>query len=1209
MRILQLAFENINSLRGKSFIDFEASPIGTDGLFAITGETGVGKTTVLDAITLALFGATPRNGSAEDLMSWGTHEIVSDIVFAANGRKYYAHYEAKRAHKKATGKVQQATWEFGEHISKEVRHPKANGISNVKVLEKEIGMSFGQFRQSVLLPQGEFDAFLRAKMKERSDLLERATGTEIYGRISTACAERTKDEAGKVKLLEATLSGVILLTDEEAAQQVADYKVIESDIVTEEKLLAEAAAQVEILDRWEKAQGILHDINNQLVELTAEKLAFQADENLLLDHQKAAPLQADLRSLEEAENQLKTNLVALKACKSDLEKTVNDLGIANATAAETAAVATSITIEIAATRPIWNEVRELDTKLIEQKKQYQIKAAEANQTAAAQRAVAQKLAEIEATLATTANQLTDTKTWLAERSYWQNIEGDAVAIKTQLNEIDGLLAGGKVDQKTLEDVEFALATLYSESAKAQSVSKNHDEQQSKLLGALKKKNISATNLAEHLSELTKRERDERERANQLRTCVSLQESYFGAQNDLFEQQNEVSNWLAARVENERNLTEVATELAHCQQVLATREAMFQQQQYLEWIAKSRNTLQNGEPCLVCGATEHPHAHLTSDEIVAQTRQDFELAKTELVQKEKQHQSLATDLKVADGKLQSANVALEKAQASANQRSRKLAEAAENLAPEHAKLVFTDNLERFVSDAENTANITHADLVDLSKVRDELNTLQQNRIEADQKKQQIDADIRLKNQEKEGAQSRQEDRRNAFESRKTDIEKLLSAYLIEGYDRKEHSSLRQLIDRMLGEWRENTVQLNALERTKNSLEADQKNLRDSIVDRQKMFAEQEFAAIELQKSIAELAQIRHQKLGEQQPELLEQQAEIKRAAAAAAQLQAQQQLQQLQLREREYTTAIQGLDKNITDGQLRAAHLTKMLFEMAALAGFADIAQAAQALLPVGEADRITVHQKVLENKQISLDTTRKSVQNEIESLSQQLPDNRALSTAKQQLATQIALQQTRRDDLAARRERIKQHEKTREQHSKILAQIAEQRREHERWADLDALIGKGDKFRKFAQSLTLDQLIRCANRHLAQLSGRYFLQLDPDKSQDLGLCILDTYQADNLRSTNTLSGGETFLVSLALALGLSDLMGVTANIQSLFIDEGFGTLDEQTLDSAISTLENLRSQGKTIGIISHVRELKERISTRIVITRSSNGISRLTVEP
>jgi exonuclease SbcC len=173
----------------------------------------------------------------------------------------------------------------------------------------------------------------------------------------------------------------------------------------------------------------------------------------------------------------------------------------------------------------------------------------------------------------------------------------------------------------------------------------------------------------------------------------------------------------------------------------------------------------------------------------------------------------------------------------------------------------------------------------------------------------------------------------------------------------------------------------------------------------------------------------------------------------------------------------------------------------------------------------------------------------------------------------------------------------------LVEQIAHQSVECARWEKLDSLIGSsnGQKFRNFAQGLTLQQLVYVANTHLQHLYNRYYIR--KKDVEELELDIVDTYQADNVRSLHTLSGGEGFLVSLALALGLSDLAGKETNIASLFIDEGFGTLDDQALDMAINTLENLQSRGKTIGIISHVKELKERIGTQVRIVKKGGGVS------
>jgi len=163
------------------------------------------------------------------------------------------------------------------------------------------------------------------------------------------------------------------------------------------------------------------------------------------------------------------------------------------------------------------------------------------------------------------------------------------------------------------------------------------------------------------------------------------------------------------------------------------------------------------------------------------------------------------------------------------------------------------------------------------------------------------------------------------------------------------------------------------------------------------------------------------------------------------------------------------------------------------------------------------------------------------------------------------------------------------------------------WTKLNELIGsaKGDKFKKFAQGITLDQLIYLANKHLKILSTRY--TLTRNTQEILELEIVDGYQGDVVRPIATLSGGESFIVSLALALGLSELASQRTSIDSLFLDEGFGTLDAQSLEMALNALNLLQTEGKMVGVISHVEALKERIPLQIRVIPRGDGTSYVEV--
>ena len=224
-----------------------------------------------------------------------------------------------------------------------------------------------------------------------------------------------------------------------------------------------------------------------------------------------------------------------------------------------------------------------------------------------------------------------------------------------------------------------------------------------------------------------------------------------------------------------------------------------------------------------------------------------------------------------------------------------------------------------------------------------------------------------------------------------------------------------------------------------------------------------------------------------------------------------------------------------------------------------------------------------------------------------LPDREALDARR--IQTDHELTEANKQ-IGALRLRVQQDDERR-------AAVAEQRErlaglsaEADRWATMSRLIGSADgkKFRSYAQAITLQRLITVGNDHLTTISPRYRMEYVPPAggaNENLEIAVIDTYQDDNRRTVSTLSGGETFLISLALALGLSDLASGKNLIQSLFIDEGFGTLDGKTLDKAMTTLEQLRDQGKTIGLISHVASLRERIQCQIRLVPVGDGFSRI----
>jgi exonuclease SbcC len=270
-----------------------------------------------------------------------------------------------------------------------------------------------------------------------------------------------------------------------------------------------------------------------------------------------------------------------------------------------------------------------------------------------------------------------------------------------------------------------------------------------------------------------------------------------------------------------------------------------------------------------------------------------------------------------------------------------------------------------------------------------------------------------------------------------------------------------------------------------------------------------------------------------------------------------------------------------------------------------------AVLPEAEASSLEIRRKKLEEESIKANGLLNAAREQIQKLvARKVPEGDDAASCK-----------TKHGELTGKRDEAQQQqvgkvnarandEENRKRLSRQQDELERETKELAVWQKLRVLIGShdGSKFSRYAQGLTLGVLLSHANRHLRSLNDRYRIcQQSGSDADPLDLDIEDLHQASARRPVQSLSGGEGFLASLALALGLSDLAGRKVRIDSLFIDEGFGSLDLDTLDTALAALDTLRQDRKTIGIISHVPLLKERISAQIVVKKLAQGESQITI--
>lgn len=275
-------------------------------------------------------------------------------------------------------------------------------------------------------------------------------------------------------------------------------------------------------------------------------------------------------------------------------------------------------------------------------------------------------------------------------------------------------------------------------------------------------------------------------------------------------------------------------------------------------------------------------------------------------------------------------------------------------------------------------------------------------------------------------------------------------------------------------------------------------------------------------------------------------------------------------------------------------------------GFENEANFIGCRLPKEIRDNLLKQASTLDTKQTELITRKKDREERLVIEEAKKLTLLQIDELRDQQQSTNNLLSTIREEIVTKRNKLADNAAARTRAGQKMLLIEQQKKECQKWDALHDLIGSfdGKKYRNFAQGLTFEIMISHANRQLMKLTDRYLLIRD--QNQPLDLNVIDNYQAGEERTTKNLSGGESFIVSLALALGLSKMASKNVRVDSLFLDEGFGSLDEDALEIALETLSGLRQDGKLIGVISHVPALKERISTKIMVEKMSGGKSRIT---
>ncbi|PMQ10641.1 Nuclease SbcCD subunit C [Pseudomonas sp. AD21] len=1213
MKILAIRLKNLASLAGPFEIDFTAEPLASAGLFAITGPTGAGKSTLLDALCLALFGAVPRlnntgrdakvpdadgeiaTGDPRTLLRRGTGEGYAEVDFVGvDGRRYRARWEANRAREKAGGKLQ-ASRQSLRDIDQDQLLASQKGEYKTQ-LEAALGLNFEQFTRAVLLAQSEFSAFLKADDNDRSELLEKLTDTALYTRLGRRAFDKTKEAREAHKLLQDQATGVTPLAPEARAELDERFNAAQQQLKLQQAQLKQLEQQHswlkdlrQLQDTQQAATEQLHSAQQQWEGLAGERLKLTRLEQLAPQRHQFArkteldaqltPLAAQITAhtrqhgeLGERQTQLEQVLESAKIALSEAQQRHSESAAPLRQAFEEQSTLARLAKDTALSAEARQSAEQACTQGLSA-----IQALQDKQTQ-----VAERLQKIATELEQSAHLAPLSDAWNAYRDRLQQL----MLIGNRLNK-------GQAELASLEQ-------NAAHSAEALAAQKQQLEVLFKEAGA------EPDAVAEQIGILGNLLQDNRKQLRAIEDMTRL----WASQQELEKRGAELQQRLLDAQQERERLTQDGVkskaELTVAEQTLNVTRELLERQRLARSasVEELRAQLQDDQPCPVCGSNEHPY-HQPEALLQSLGRHD-ESEQASAQQAVDQLKEKLTELRADVGGV----IARQK---ELLQQQEQLTAQLQALAPSLQAHPLATALFNQDADQRDAWLTRQNEQLNQSITQDEqrqsaLLTLQQDAARLSQQLRNAEtahqqAAQHLSNQQRELSSDRQR-----LDEELTAFASLLPTDTLEALRVEPAATFMQLdrqIAERLAQVEQQKEELAEQQQCQQTLEKEQDRQLGRV--QQLQGAEQQFSALAEQQQAcqAKLAQL----LGEHSSaehwqQQLEQAVEQARNAenSTAAQLQnVRTQLVQIvtQLKaQQERQQSLENEDRELTgkiaDWRARHPELDD--------GGLEDLLRVDDA--QVGELrQRLQHNEKTIEQAKVLLQERDERLADHQAQHNGNL-DAEKLASALAELQNQFNLSEQQCAEL-----RAEQAEDQRRQNANqaLAQQIADAYAEYQRWARLNALIGSatGDTFRKIAQAYNLDLLVHHANVQLRQLVKRYRLKRGGSM---LGLLVMDTEMGDELRSVHSLSGGETFLVSLALALGLASMASSTLKIESLFIDEGFGSLDPESLQLAMDALDGLQAQGRKVAVISHVQEMHERIPVQIQVRRQGNGLSTLEVK-
>ncbi|MBQ0081599.1 MAG: AAA family ATPase [Alistipes sp.] len=1123
MKFQTLTIHNIASIEDAQ-INFESEPLSSSEVFLITGKTGAGKSTILDAICLALYADTPRldntkmQGATQDgersinindprqLMRRNTGEAFVKLTFTgSNSIHYEASWSVARARQKPTGNIQPKSWQLK---NLDTGHTFGKDDEIKAEIAAAIGLDFRQFCRTTLLAQGEFTRFLNSQDAEKAAILEKITGVDIYSKIGAKVHEITSQKENIWKDAQRCVEGVSTLSDDEILQKNAEISARENEYnkgLEEKNLASEKRVWIE---RNSKLKGDLEKVEKELCVLleTLESDDVKADDTLLKNWNATR----DARSWM---GQISQEKLAVKTQKDNLEK-----------------LSSHFARILGGRNFLYDEVQKLNFQFDELEKRL---------STAKEKSVVYENAQ------TIAGHLS-----VIEKGHDLVTEKNGIISKeTKLltDSLRPLLERAKEDEKNARNV------FQEEKVK---VEKNEEEVRNLNLGALRLKRDQTRDLLVRIDNAR----------NLLNALLETQAQHKKDGEDLEERLTEINSLRDKSTSMDGPINEARIRMETCYDNLQ------RQKDSVDKFAKTlRAKLHVGDTCPICGQkidAALPHEEDLS-KLVANLEEAYNASKDELKKLEETKRKLEAELGTEskayerDKKIFDENVnvknATEKALTACQAcglKDNTTLSALDTLEGD-TQLVLM-GLEKNIQDGEQKENAVKTERRELEKKRDNLENLQNKVREAEKAVNESSGRIEtaeevIKNEKKRILEAEDTVRELLSDTKweldwKDDAEKFSKNLLNEANSYNENVSKKQNLS-------------NSLE----TLQTEKENV-SSVIDKI-------LGTIPDWKSVKADVSQKINALLHQTNDLA---SEVTQAITT------------LQNSEKSITTYQTKLDDFLSQNE------TLTLEKLSELNGYTS-------------KQILDIEEKLfsLRREEVSKRTLKENAENKLKEHQQTQPELTEEDTVEF-LDERIRNLESALSDISVRKGEILKELSTDKENKERLGQLIDDAKkknnEYQRWSRLNQLIGDatGNKFRKIAQSYVLTSLIYSANSYMKTLCDRYTLKVTPGT---FVISLEDAYQGYASRAASTISGGESFLVSLSLALALSDI-GQTLSVDTLFIDEGFGTLSGEPLQCAINTLRSLHTKaGRHVGIISHVDELQERIPVQIQVNQEGNNSS------